>query len=440
MIEKIRLARAFLFVTLILGACFVVSSAQATTVVVGTCKSGLTQFSTIQGAVNAAPAGSTIDICPGTYPEQVTINGKKLTLIGIEVGTSNAAVIVAPAGGVTPNTSDLFSGFPIAAQIFVENAVDVTISHLTIDGSANGLSGCGTDLQGIYYANSSGTITDNVVRNQILDPGDQGCQDGLAINIASNSGTPAVTISNNSVRNYDKNGITANGIASGQAGPNVTITDNTVIGIGATNAIAQNGIQVGFGATAKITGNEVADNIYTGAGTFSTGILIYASTGVTVSSNTIESAQEAIVTNTDPTSGPADSASITANHIGGSQQNFDAIDLCSNSNIAESNVIYGSAQSGVHADDGCPGPGSTPSGNNNTIEKNTVNEACAGILEGSGTGNVVSPNTLLNVTNTTLAGDSCPVVVVESSGNAAGAPAPVQHHSLRPSPYGLNRK
>src|SRR5713101_7463939 len=91
-------------------------SALASTVVVGTCKSGLTSFSTVQAAVNAAPNGSTIDVCPGTYPEQVTINAKSLTIIGVLSGTSEAAVLIPPSGGLTVNASD-FGGKPVAAQL-----------------------------------------------------------------------------------------------------------------------------------------------------------------------------------------------------------------------------------------------------------------------------------------------------------------------------------
>jgi pectin methylesterase-like acyl-CoA thioesterase len=47
--------------------------AQAGTVEVGSCKKGLTSYTTIQKAVNAAPAGSIIDVCPGNYPEQVSV-------------------------------------------------------------------------------------------------------------------------------------------------------------------------------------------------------------------------------------------------------------------------------------------------------------------------------------------------------------------------------
>jgi len=75
-----------------------------TNAVVGICNSG-TQFSTIQAAVNAASAGSTVLVCPGQYAEQVTIN-KALTLNGLALGRS--AVIVPPGGGFISNTSDVF--------------------------------------------------------------------------------------------------------------------------------------------------------------------------------------------------------------------------------------------------------------------------------------------------------------------------------------------
>ena len=114
---------------------------------------------------------------------------------------------------------------------------------------------------GIYYQNSSGTITANAVRNVIMAPSLRGCGVGLAINVESNSGTPAVTVSDNSVRNYDKDGIAASGPGTG-GGPAVIVTRNTVIGIGATTAIAQNGIQIAYGATGSVTFNDIADDLY----------------------------------------------------------------------------------------------------------------------------------------------------------------------------------
>jgi len=228
---------------------------------VGLCAGPGTHYITIQAAVTAVSAGGTVKVCPGTYPEQVTIN-KNLTLIGIANGTSDAAVVTVPNGGlVTHGVVDIF-GFPTAAQILVQNA-NVTVSHITVDGANDGLTDCSIDAIGIYYQNSSGTITDNAVRNVLLPTGLQGCQDGLAINVEASSGNPVVTISDNSVRNYDKNGITASGPGTAGVGPFVIVRSNTVIGLGATTVIAQNGIQVGLGATGTITSNYVADDIYT---------------------------------------------------------------------------------------------------------------------------------------------------------------------------------
>ncbi len=361
MVKTDKLLQVYLFAGILLLLLFSAPGSVAATLVVGTCKAAPQHFTKIQDAVNAAPAGSTIQVCPGTYAEQITIN-KQIALTGIQANNSDAAIIAVPAGGIAVNATDIQGG-PVAAQIFVENATGVTISRLIVDGNGNGVSACSPNLEGIYFQNSSGTITDNAVRNQIA-PSDEGCQIGLAINVESNSATaPAVTISNNSVRNYQKNGITAIGPGGGASGPEVTVTGNTVIGIGPTAAIAQNGIQISLGSTGKVTGNDVADDIYTGTtGAASSGILVFASAGVTVSNNTIENTQVGIATVSDLALGAADNASVTSNHIGGTQT-FDAIDLCSNGNTAESNVIYGSAQSGIHSDDECTGPGSARSGN-----------------------------------------------------------------------------
>jgi hypothetical protein len=424
-----RTVRSFPFARLALLVLVALSGRAfaASNTAVGLCSAAGIHYTTIQAAVNAVElltAPRTVRVCPGTYTEQVSIT-LGLILEGVASGTTDAAVVLPPSpGGLVQNGSDIF-GNPVAAQIFVASTSgSVTVSHLTVDGTGNLLSGCGApDMMGIYYQNTAGTITDNAVRNQLMDPADQGCQLGLAINVESDTGAPAVTISNNSVRNYDKNGITADGPGTG-GGPAVTITGNTVIGLGATSVIAQNGIQIGFGATGSATSNHVADDIYTGPTYGSAGILIYASAGVTASSNEVESTQLAIVPATDPTYGNANSTIIHGNRIGGTQ-NYDAIDLCSDNNTAESNVIYGSAQSGIHVDDECP----PSTGSNNIVKSNTINEACAGILLGTGSSNTTAPNTYLNVTNTTLAGDSC-APLADTKG---------KHQPLRPSAYTMKR-
>jgi hypothetical protein len=405
---------------------------------VGSCQPG--GSATIQAAVTGVAVGGIVYVCPGSYPEQVTIN-KSLTLVGLTYGTGEAAVVLPPAGGMTQSGVDIF-GSPVEAQITVLNTSAVTIKNMTVDGTGNNVAGCGAPtFEGIYFQNSSGTIEYDVVRNQYqTDYADYGgCQNGLAVNVESLTAGPAVTINNNSVRAYQKNGITATGAATtAEAGPAVTITKNYIEGFAATamnwpqSGAAENGIQFGFGATGSVTLNTVSDNVwgqdvFGDTGDAASGILVYASNDVSVTQNSVNSAQFGIVTVTDPNYGTADSGTISSNHIAGTQL-YDAIDLCSSNNTVKSNTIYNSGQSGIHIDDSCG------TGNGNAVSSNLINEACAGILLGTGTGNTTTPNTYFNVVNTTMSGDTC---TSPTYGPVHGAQKAAK---LRPSPYIPHRK
>ncbi len=85
----------------------------STTVAVGTCTK-FPSYITIQQAVTAVPAGGTVKVCPGTYPEQVTIT-KNLTLIGIG---PTASTVVVPAGGLVTNGVTDIAGYPAARPDF----------------------------------------------------------------------------------------------------------------------------------------------------------------------------------------------------------------------------------------------------------------------------------------------------------------------------------
>jgi len=63
------------------------------------------------------PAGSTIRVCPGNYPEQVVIN-QNLTLRGVESDTAFNPVLVVPAAGFAANTSSLTSGAPLPRRFW----------------------------------------------------------------------------------------------------------------------------------------------------------------------------------------------------------------------------------------------------------------------------------------------------------------------------------
>ena len=380
------------------------AGALAATVQVGHCKGTLVHFDTIGAAVDAVPSVSTIYVCPGTYPEQVSIIGKQISLIGVQT-TTGTPTITSPAGGLVANSTSLSSGNPIAAQILIQGAPGLSnVSNLSVDGSGNNVTGCSPPtIIGIYYQNSSGTVNHVATRNQLQDPNDQGCQNGLGIFVQSgNSGTSTVTVSASSVHSYQKNGITGN-----ETGTTITVTGNTVAGLGPTSGAAENGIQIGFGATGKIQNNTAIDDIwapdtFTDPGDAAAGILIYASPNVITSGNTVGNTQFGIAYVTDMNYGAADNGTITGNKVSATHI-FDAIDLCNNNNTVTGNIINSADEAGIHLDGTCSG-----TGNNNTVKSNTITESCAGLLISTGTGQVATvPNTYYDVLGTTVAGDTC---------------------------------
>jgi hypothetical protein len=411
--ESLRQKLSFLLVA---GSLLIIASGAhaSSTVEVGTCISGLVQFSTIQSAVNQSPAGTTIEVCPGQYPEQVSIN-KKLTIHGVASAGQNAAVVVAPNGGVVQNTTDVDTGNPIAAQILVVSpAVDVTLGDLVVDGSNNGISGCSPDLQGILFQNASGVISHVTARNQYLSPeGANGCQSGEGIYVQTASGsTSTLTVENASVHDYQKNGITGN-----DSGTTLNVSGSRVQGFGVVQppAAAQNGIQLGFGAKGNITHNMVVDDVYGDINVaIATGILLYDTVndvGIKVENNIVANTQGAVVLYTGQDDGNGNlgnGVTVKLNNIFATV-NYDAIDVCTDGNTIQGNTIYDSSESGVHLDGSCSLYGSESTGNGNSATQNKITDSeCAGVLVDSGTtGNTTSPDTYYGVPYTVLHG-SCP--------------------------------
>src|SRR5437660_1480892 len=138
---------------------------------VGGCKtgSGYVNFTTISAAVAGVPAGSKIQVCPGVYPEQVTIT-QPLTLQGIASNNSNRAVIaINPTGGLATNVTSII-GQGLYAQVLVQNVNPpgpVNITGITVDGGGGNV-GCSTSVGvGIGSFAFAGPIT--VSGNTVAD-------------------------------------------------------------------------------------------------------------------------------------------------------------------------------------------------------------------------------------------------------------------------------
>lgn len=100
----------------------------------------------IQDAIDAAPPGAVLDICAGTYGEQLVIVGKPLTLRG----TDGAASTIIDAGG----------GGPVLAVRDVPGP-GVTVRGLTLRNGSNGTAGGGVRCTSSTLAINASVIAGN---------------------------------------------------------------------------------------------------------------------------------------------------------------------------------------------------------------------------------------------------------------------------------------
>lgn len=399
MIAKRR--RLLLFVGGLLLLCGL--PVHAATVSVGTCLPAYPHFNSIQAAINASPLGGTVLVCPGTYPEQITIY-HPLTLKGVDTGGSNLALITMPSGG-------------IGAQVYVQ-ATGVNISDITVDGANNGVTSCGYGPWGIWYNGGSGTVSHVALRNQFPTGPGLACFDPSGVVVSSTLTSAAVvTVQNSSVHQFQGNGLEVYG-----QGSTLTAKNNT-LGGKATGA-GGNGIAVFNGAAATINGNSISDinepvsfpNIF-GAGF---GVLIECSQGVIMSSNNISNVQVGVYITSGCSStngGNGDSNTITRNTF--SQTHiFDALYVCGNYNLLQYNTINGTSEAAVRFDSSC-NPG--VSGYFNTFSSNTTNEACTqALIDPAVSGaNTIGSNTSYNLSYDQLSGTVLPAGFC----SASGAPA-----------------
>lgn len=350
------LCLAVVTATVFLGA----SAFAGTKYAVGTCQPHLTSYSTISQAVSSVPPGSTIEVCPGNYPEQVLI-AQPLTLEGVSSAGSSAAAVTVPSGGLTQsvNSPSCIPFGTLNYQILVQSTGPVDIRNLVVDGTG----ASGICAAGIYYQDSSGTVSNVSARNQSSGIGFAILAETIA------SAAQAVTVENSVVRDFGYRGVDANSTG----GPLTTnIKANTIESIGNESA----GIYASHLAAGTIQSNVISTGANNGGNV--AGFFLYYST-VDVTANTI-------------VAGPSNenndyaflveggSVQIRRNTIdAGGQIGFDLQNTATDS-VVEQNTIVNSAT----AVSGCAlTQGYTVSGN-------TIIDAAVGVQISSG--NVSTPN------------------------------------------------
>jgi parallel beta-helix repeat protein len=232
-------------------------------------------FETIQEAVDAAESGDRIFVATGDYQEQVVIGDDKDNLSIRAVGHAN---IIAP---------EVF-GDPSNAIVHIDGADGVKLAGFAIrgDGFATG-----PNFGILVDGDGSASLSLNRISG-IRDEPLSGRQEGVAIQFGqlTDGGPGSGSASLNHISDYQKGGIVVIG-----EGSSASISFNKIRGVGETDVIAQNGIQISDGAEAHVDFNAVSGNQYTGADFESVGILIFDTANVRVRGNTTFNNDEGIL-------------------------------------------------------------------------------------------------------------------------------------------------
>jgi len=327
-------------------------------------------YASVGDAVTAPGSVARINVCPGTYQEQVTIPAGRDNL-QLRSTKRWEAVIKAPAVLLPPQ-----------AIVRISAAQNVTILAFTITGPGTS---CGTIGYGVRVDNGGSA---NILGNHITQIRDEpfcGTQNGVAVQVGrrAEATTGSAQIIGNVIDNYQKNGPTVS-----NTGSNAEIVNNRIFGIGPTTLIAQNGIQVSGGATASIRHNFVAGNNYTpGTPTTdeSSGILLFQSGNVSTEHNTVIGNGVGIYVFE-----PGAGSTTTKNHIRAGNNDGVAVDCffatagCSaGSQVADNKIEHNAG----------PGIGVYNGQQNNMLDDNHLTDnAGGGILLDVASANTVSNN------------------------------------------------
>jgi len=320
----------------------------------GVFDAGESSFNCIQSAIDAASDGDTIIVAAGTYTESIIIN-KSIDLVG-----QPGAIIKCPA---TPKTVKVqesghtFEYVVLAAggtygsgnnTYYGTGTINIGITGFEIDGN-NGGTSSSYYFTGILLRNAVGNISDNYIHDMYGPSGNGSGEQTFGMLIYGNSDA---TVYGNTVENFSRGGIVANGDAGALPDPVANIKNNIVYGNGlesATNWNAENGIQIGYGASGTIKENEVYDCMCNNPGWASSGIIITGTVGVIVEDNDVQGNDGGItvVGYEDYKNAPCYNITIKNNQV---YSNVVGIDAEANVHhiVIGSNTIYDNDYDGVY--------------------------------------------------------------------------------------------
>jgi|GEM_PF-3626332 len=272
-------------------------------VVVAVCAQG-GDYPTLGAAIAAAPAGATLQVCPGTYAERLTIASKSLRIVGtggptmtfIDAGGAGTAVTLTGTGGEgltlrgltirngTTTANGIGAGIMCTGSTLVL-LEDVLTTH-SADGGGGGLqaNGCALDISathfdmnrgiprggGAFLTNSTGEIRDSQFTNGSAEEGAGVAAIGGSVALRHNTFAMNAAV------------LRGGGIYQESAGPiqNNTVTMNSA-------GWTAGGVYLGLNPT-MFTGNTVSKNTSVNDGG---GIYVFQADGITINNNIISGNQ-----------------------------------------------------------------------------------------------------------------------------------------------------
>ena len=228
---------------------------------------GRDHYTWLQEAVDGAAAGDAIHVDAGTYVEQVHVQTADLALIGAGVDDT---FIQSPAALTDFFVTGTNNNYPV---VFVDGVTGLTLQDLTVDGDHQG--DANYRFVGVGFWNGDGALNACRVVN-VMNSVFSGAQHGVGVYAYNDTGGPySIVMDDVSVLDFQKGGIVL--LGDGLA---VDLDEVDATGYGPTDVTAQNGIQIGNGATGTLNGCTISDIAYTGESWTATGFLVLGGTDV----------------------------------------------------------------------------------------------------------------------------------------------------------------
>lgn len=330
------------------------------------CDAATAAYTTIQSAVDAAASGDTVFVCPGTYDEQVVIDGMDLTLQGAgknvttirpSASTILSTLYTYPAGTFWPGT--------VMASIVLVTNSDSTVRSIEVDGvNVTTVPAGAARVAGILYGEAGGVINDVRVTTMVVD-GYTTRSYGIDLSAAGAART--VEVKNSKVTDWSRNGIQAQG-----GSLNANIHSNTLTGPGDTlnPSAVPNGILFIKEVDGSASFNIIRALHTTATTSRSAGVLFYdpLTAGILVLGNNIYDVDDGVLLGHN-----SNDVIVTNNYLHGNNVGVHLEDG-TNGNTITNNRITGSSIAGVRfggAADPDPDPDSPP-GLGNVVHLNAI--------------------------------------------------------------------